>query len=47
LNDKDEGEDNHHNRSHPGNDIEDQAIRMAHHQLFIIDEKKHKDENKG
>jgi hypothetical protein len=46
-NDKEEGECNHHDGGHPGNRIEDKPIRMIHHQLFIIDNKKHEDEDEG
>ena len=47
LKDKKKGESNHHDRSHPCDHIEDQAIRMVHHQLFIVDEQQHEDEDKG
>ena len=46
-NDEQEGESNHYCGGHPGDGIEDGAIRMVHHQFFIIDEQEHEYENKG
>ena len=37
LKEKQEVETNHPKGDRPGNDIEERSIRVAHHQLFIID----------
>ena len=47
TNEKEQGKNNHHDRSHPGDGIEDGAVGMVHHYLFIIDDKKHEDEDEG
>ena len=46
LNHEEKSESNHHHRGYPGDDIEDRAVCVIHHQLFVVDEKKHKDEYK-
>ena len=44
-NEKEAGKAYENEGGHPGNDVEDRAIRMSHHQLLIIDQQKDKDEN--
>jgi hypothetical protein len=46
LNDEKKSERNHYDRRDPCDDIEDRAVSVIHHQLFVVDEKKHKDEYK-
>jgi hypothetical protein len=46
-NEEEEGEADHDQGSHPGNGVEDGTICIFHHQLLIIDEQKHEDENDG
>ena len=46
-NEEEEGEADNDQGGRPGNGIEDGTICISHHQLLIIDEQKHEDENKG
>ncbi len=38
------GEADHHDGGDPGNDIEERAVGMLRHQLFVVDEEEHEDE---
>ena len=46
-NEEEQGEADHDQGSHPGNGVEDGTIRISPHQLLIIDQQKHEDENNG
>ena len=47
LDEQDQGKADHDDRRHPCDDIKDRAVSIAHHQLLVIDEKQHEDEDDG
>lgn len=47
MNEKKYGEADQDDSGYPGDGVGESSIRMIHHQLLVINEQKHEDEDKG